>query len=227
MDAYEFNYQTNRPEKEFPLRRTKYQKLYVDAGRNALSFEPVAGESKTSYDAETGFTTFDVKFDQDTEITGYMKLRLWVEAQGHDDMDLFIAIQKLDENGDEIPMHVLEEPHPGAWGKMRVSRRELDEKLSTKFQPVQAHQKEEKLSPGEIVPVDIEIVPHSRFWHKGQQLRVLVSGHYIRDENWFEPLTWDADNKGKHVIHSGGKYDSYLQIPVIPPRYVAGEYIYR
>ncbi|MDF1552269.1 MAG: CocE/NonD family hydrolase [Deferrisomatales bacterium] len=227
MDAYEFNYQTNRPEKEFPLRRTQYQKLYVDAGRNALSFEPVAGASKTSYDAETGFTTFDVKFDEDTEITGYMKLRLWVESQGHDDMDLFIAIQKLGENGGAMPMHVLEEPHPGAWGKMRVSRRELDEKLSSKFQPVQAHQKEEKLSPGEIVPVDIEIVPHSRFWHKGQQLRVLVSGHYIRDENWFEPLTWDADNKGKHVIHSGGKHDSYLQIPVIPPRYVAGDYIYR
>jgi predicted acyl esterase len=227
MDAYEFNFQTNRTEKEFPLRRTRYQKLYVDAGRNALSFEPIAGESSVSYEGEKGFTTFDVKFEEDTEITGYMKLRLWVEAQGHDDMDLFIAIQKLDENGEELPVHVLEEPHPGAWGKMRVSRRELDEELSTKFQPVQAHQKEEKLSPGEIVPVDIEIVPHSRFWHKGQQLRVLVSGHYIRDENWFEPLIWDADNKGQHVIHSGGKYDSYLQIPVIPPRYVAGSYVYR
>jgi len=34
-------------------------------------------------------------------------------------------------------------------------------------------------------------------------------------------------HKGYHVIHSGGKYDSYLQVPVIPPKYQAGDYIYR
>ena len=226
MDAYEFNFQENRPEKEFPLARTQYKKLYVDAADNALSFEPVAGESKVSYEGETGFTTFDIKFEETTEITGYMKLRLWVESDGNDEMDLFIAIKKLDEEGNEIPVSVLGEPHPGAWGKMRVSHRELDEKLSTDFQPVQAHRKEEKLKPGEIVPVDIEIWPHSRIWHKGQQLRVQVSGHYIR-EGWFEPFSWETDNKGNHVIHSGGKYDSYLQIPVIPPKYQAGDYIYR
>jgi predicted acyl esterase len=123
-------------------------------------------------------------------------------------------------------VNVLGKLHPGAWGKMRVSHRELDPKLSTAFQPVQAHRREEKLKPGEIVPVDIEIWPHSRIWHKGQQIRVLVSGHYIR-EGWFEPFFWDTNNKGNHVIHSGGKYDSYLQIPVIPPRYVAGDYVYR
>jgi hypothetical protein len=55
---------------------------------------------------------------------------------------------------------------------------------------------------------------------------VLVSGHYIR-EGWFEPFSWETNNKGKHIIHSGGKYDSYLQIPVIPPKYQAGDYVYR
>ena len=84
----------------------------------------------------------------------------------------------------------------------------------------------EKLSKGRIVPVDIAIVPISRIWHKGQQLQVLVSGHYIR-EGWFEPLSWELNNKGTHVIHTGGKYDSFLQIPVIPPRYTAGDYVYR
>jgi len=226
MDAYEYDYQINRPEKEFPLARTQYKKLYVDAAKGALSFEPVAKASKVSYEGATGSTTFDIKFKEETEITGYLKLRLWVEADGHDDMDLFIAIQKLDQVGNWLPVSVLGEPHPGAWGKMRVSHRELDEKLSTDFQPVQAHRKEGKLKPGEIVPVDIEIWPHSRIWHKGQQLRVLVSGRYIR-EGWFEPLVWDTNNKGNHVIHSGGKYDSYLQIPVIPPKYQAGDYIYR
>ncbi len=226
MDAYDYDFQVNRPEKEFPLARTQYKKLYVDTARGALSFEPVADESKTSYDARDGLVNFDITFNETTEITGYMKLRLWVEVEGHDDMDLFIAIQKLDHEGNWLPVSVLNEPHPGAWGKMRVSRRALDEKLSTHYQPVQAHQKDEKLKPGEIVPVDIEIWPHSRIWHKGQQLRVRVSSNYIR-EGWFEPFFWDIDNKGRHIIHSGGKYDSYLQIPIIPPKYVAGDYVYR
>ncbi len=226
MDAFDCDYQTNRREGEFPLARTQYKRLYVDAVKSALSFEPVAAESSISYEAEQGFTAFRIKFDEPTEISGYMWLRLWVEANGNDDMDLFIAIRKLDENGKWLPTSVLGEPHPGAWGKMRASRRALDPKLTTKYQPVQAHLKDEKLSPGEIVPVDIEIWPHSRIWHKGQQLEIQVSGHYIR-EGWFEPFSWETNNKGEHIIHSGGKYDSYLQIPVIPPRYQAGDYTYR
>jgi len=226
MDAYDCDFQVRRAEKEFPLARTQYKKLYVDAGNEAMSWTPVDSESSISYEGETGKAAFRVKFDWDTEITGYMWLRLWVEARGHDDMDMFIAVRKLSAEGEWIPASVLGEPHPGAWGKIRVSRRLLDPKLSTKYQPVQAHIKDEKLSPGEIVPVDIEIYPHSRMFHKDEQIEVQVSGHYIR-EGWFEPFSWETDNKGEHVIYSGGKYDSYLQIPVIPPRYVAGDYVYR
>ena len=226
MDAFEYDFQTNRPEKELPLARTQYKKLYLDAATHSCSFEPFAKESKVSYEGKEGLTTFDVKFTEDTEITGYMKLHLWVEAEGNDDMDLFINIQKLDAGGKWLPTTVLGEPHPGAWGKIRVSRRALDEKLSTAFQPVQAHRKDEKLKPGEIVPIDIEIYPHSRIWHKTQQLRVQVAGHYVR-EGWFEPFSWETNNKGNHIIHTGGKHDSYLQVPVIPPKYQAGDYVYR
>jgi predicted acyl esterase len=227
MDAFDCDLQTRRAEKEFPLARTQYKRLYVDAAKGALSWTPVANESESIYDAEKGIGRFAIRFEEDIEITGYMWLRLWVEARGNDDMDMFIAIRKLDEEGNWLPANVLGEPHPGAWGKMRVSRRALDPKLTSKFQPVQAHLKDEKLSPGEIVPVDIEIWPHSRFWHKGQQLEVQVSGYYDR-EGWFEPFFWDINNKGSHVIHSGGKYDSYLQIPVIPPRYTTKSgYVYR
>lgn len=225
MDAHEFLYAKNRPERSFPIKRTEYKKLYLDAANARLSFEPVAATSSVSYDGNTGIANFDIKFEEDTEITGYMKLHMWVEADGHDDMDMFVNIQKLDTKGEWVPVDVLGEPHPGTWGKMRVSHRSLDEDLSTDFQPIQSHLKEEKLSPGEIVPVDIEIVPISRFWHKGQSLRIQIAGRYIR-EGWFEPLTWDTDNHGKHIIHTGGEYESYLQIPVIPPKYQDGDIKY-
>jgi predicted acyl esterase len=226
MDAYDFDLVVDRPEAEWPLARTQYRRLYLDAAIRALSKEPVASESKIEYDAATGKATFDLSFDEDTELSGYMKLRLWVEAEGSDDMDLFVAVQKLDRAGKWLPLHVLGKRHPGAPGKLRVSLREIDEEKSTEFQPIYPYKNSRKLQTGEIVPVDIEIWPTSRIWHRGEQLRVEVMGHYEREE-WFEPFGWQTLNKGKHVIYSGGKYASYLLVPYIPPKYVAGDYVYR
>ena len=136
-------------------------------------------------------------------------------------MDLFVTVKKVHENGTEIPVTLFDgtAPHPGAWGKMRVSHRELDEALSSDFQPVQAHRRELKLSAGEIVPIDVEINPTSRLWRKGEILRVQVAGRYLRDEHWIEPLMWETDNRGGHIVHTGGEYGSYLQVPVVGPRH--------
>ena len=161
------------------------------------------------YDGNTGVTTFDIKFTEDTEITGYMKLHMWVTAEEHNDADIFVNIQKLDTKGEWLPVSVLGEPHPGTWGKMRISHRALDEEKSTHFQPIQSHLKEEKIQPGEVVPVDVELVPISRFWHKGQSLRIQIAGHYIR-EGWFEPLFWDTDNHGDTSLHG-------RQVRFLPP----------
>ncbi len=224
QDRFDEDWQVDRPEEDFPIPRTRYEKLYLDAGSMKMSSEPVAQVAEASYDAETGEADFDYTFDRDTELTGYMRLRLWVEARGHDDMDLFITVKKLSRTGVEQPITVFNgsAPHPGAWGKLRVSHRELDPELSTNFEPVQSHERELKLSPGEIVPVDIEINPTSRIWHAGETLHLQIAGRYIRDPHWIEPLIWETDNAGEHVIHTGGEFDSWLQIPVIPPKYDDG-----
>lgn len=226
MDAYDCDYQVRRAEKAFPLDRTVYTKYYLDAEKMTMQNIPVNTESKVTYDPENEEAVFDMTFTEDTELTGYMYLHLYVEADGHDDMDLFVNIQKADADGNWIPWNTLDEPHPGAWGKLRVSARELDEKLSTKYNPVLKHKTVQKLSAGEIVPVDIAIVPSARIWHKGEKLRIQIAGRYIR-EGWFEPLAWDTDNKGKHIIHTGGQYESFIQVPVIPPKYKSGDYVYR
>lgn len=112
---------------------------------------------------------------------------------------------------------------------MRVSHRELDEKMATDFQPVQSHKNLQKLSPGEIVPVEVEMYPHSRFWHKGETLRIEITGRFVKSD-WFEDpkVNIASDNgDGIHVFHTGGQYDSFLQIPVVPPKYQVGDYIYR
>ncbi|MDR0719928.1 MAG: CocE/NonD family hydrolase [Treponema sp.] len=226
MDAYDFDYQIKRAEENFPLDRTVYKKLYLDAAKGALSYELPANNTKVRYTAKKGRATFDIKFDEDTELTGYMKLHLWVEAEGHDDMDLFVSVQKLDKDGKFLPTNIIGAPHPGTTGRLRVSLRELDKEKTTDFRPQHTYNNPQKLKKGEVVPVDIEIWPLSRIWHKGEQLRIELAGFYHR-EDWFEPFDYDTINEGKHIIHTGGQYDSFLQVPYIPPKYVAGDYVYR
>lgn len=92
----------------------------------------------------------------------------------------------------------------------------MDEKLSNPYQPVQKFQGEKKLKAGEIVPVEIAILPSSTLFRKGESLSLVIQG-FSPVQN---PLLWYdwLINKGAHVIHTGGKYDSYLQIPVIPQK---------
>ncbi len=209
--------QINRPENEFPLARTRYQPLYLDASTGRLSQESVRHESAIRYKVDSKEqAVFTIRFNHDTELTGYMKLRLWVEAIGSDDMDLFVFVQKLDAQGKFLPALVLGQPNFGANGRVRVSHRELDPGRSTPAEPYLTHIKEERLNPGEIVPVEIPIWPTSMVWHSGEQLRVVVTGYNLAGRHipgLPEPM---LRNKGEHVIHTGGKYDSHLLVPVIP-----------
>jgi uncharacterized protein len=222
-----------RNEKEWPLARTKYRPLFLDAGTGSLRASPVKTASQARYEAYGDETRcpaaykaerleFDYLFRETTELTGHMKLRLWVEAIGADDMDLFVAIQKFDRKGRYVPFAAFSalEDGPVALGWLRASHRELDEKRSTPHQPWLLHRRALKLKPGVPVPVEIEIWPSGTLFAKGEKLRVVVQGSDIyKYARWIvragHPKTINA---GVHVIHAGGKYDSHLLVPVIPAR---------
>lgn len=215
-----------RGENEWPLARTSYEKLYLDANNNSLDSKPPAAQSEWRYHAPgeniNDRAQFDMKFDAATELIGYMKLRLWVGAEGSDDMDLFVAVQKLDGAGEVVPFAFWAhfDDGPVALGWLRVSHRELDEKRSTEHQPVLKHARELKLKEGEIVPVDIEIWPSGTRFEAGEGLRLVVQGWNIYD--YEKPVMCDRYedlvNKGTHVIYTGGQYDSHLLVPFIPEK---------
>lgn len=208
--------EVDRPEYEFPLARTNYQPLYLDARTRALTPGVVDTESNLRYYADRHEQAiFNICFDQDTELTGFMKLHLWVEARGANDMDLFALIQKLDRQGIVLAPFVLDEPFDGSIGRMRVSHRQLDPSHSSMAEPYLAHTEEQLLNPGQIVPVDIAITPIGMLWHAGQQLRVTIAGYNTALHSFPGIIEHDLRNAGEHIIHTGGKYDSHLQIPVI------------
>jgi predicted acyl esterase len=101
-------------------------------------------------------------------------------------------------------------------GWVRVAMRELDEIESTQWNPVPNGTREQLLTPGEIVPVDIALYPSSTFFAAGESLQLIVAGReiiptppYIKDESM---------NRGTHVLHFGGRRDSHLLVPGIPLR---------
>jgi len=210
-----------RGEQEWPPLRTRYRKLYLHAGEAGLEEEETLEAGELRYDAASGRLALRRVFEAETELTGYMKLRLYVEAraEGHDppdDMTLFVCVDKLDRDGARVPFYgsVGNRQDAVARGLMRVSRRALDASRSTPSEPVLAHQGGQKLAPGEIVRVEVAIQPSSTLFRAGEAIELVIAGHEIIPS---PPLRKSAaGNRGCHVVHVGGLHDSHLLIPVIP-----------
>jgi uncharacterized protein len=216
-----------RTENEWPIARTQYTKHFLDAGNLTLTTEPPTIEARCEYrvddfEDKSQNVKFDYRFPERTELTGHVALRLWVEADGADDMDLFVALEKVDKAGYRVPLPFFgnHDDGPVALGWLRVSHRELDETQSTPWQPCHQHRREIKLKPGEIVSVDIEIWPTSILFEAGETLRLVIQGSdiYYYPSERHTMGHQNTVNKGRHVIHAGGRYDSFLLAPVIPPQ---------
>jgi uncharacterized protein len=186
----------------------------------------------TTYDVGTnpGLVSFIVRFDEETTMVGYPKARLWVEATGADDMDLFVFVQKLNAQGAPLQeftvtnhgamIHDVTERgasilrYKGSAGRLRVSMRHLDEELSTDEVPVHSFDRVEKLTPGAVVDVEIDLLPVGLVFHPGEQLRLVISAQNLTGQ-WMPALReYTPRNKGMHVIHTGGSRASYRQRPV-------------
>ena len=131
-----------RYENEWPIARTKYTKLHLDAATGTLNFDRVRGPRTISYNSEdpNSRALFKITFDKDTELTGQMKLKLWVSPNNANDMDLFVTLRKLDAYGHEVRFDAWEAS--GYWsvdlGWLRLSWRELDKKESRPW-PARLH----------------------------------------------------------------------------------------
>lgn len=210
----------DRPEPDFPPvgQEAKVFYLHNENSTLTLSDHPQETESIVSYDTnDQDGVRFTIRIGKDTEFIGRSALKLWVEAQGNDDMDLYAYVRKYDADGNVLePKVVTDRCYPGPNGQLRVSCRELDEKLSAPLSPVLKLTGSKKLNEGEIVPVEIPFWPFGMKWEAGEtlELQICPIGKIVRPE--FPDLPpLPTLNKGTHIIHIGGKYDSQLRMPEI------------
>jgi len=203
---------------EWPLPNTRYINLYLDAESRELREKPAERESAAEYNSDKGENlSFEYTFKQKTEVTGYMRLKLWMAARDSDDMDIFVALQKIDASGKPVifPLSTFGEDAYIALGWLRASHRELDEKASTIYQPVHNHEKLMKLKQGEKVPLDIEIWPSSTMFYPGEKLRLIIQGSDIYKCPYGMYSHGPLVNFGIHIVYTGGRYNSHLVVPLI------------
>ncbi len=214
---------TTRAETEWPLARTQWTKLHLDTDGRALSSSPPLAAGQTSYDAMGSGVDFSTSaFEQDTEYTGPVVARLWV-ASDTADMDIFATLRLFDPSGDEVIFTGASEPVPVSRGWLRASHRSVNPRQSTFYRPWRDHAVVEKLTPGEVYEVDVEIWPTSIVVPRGYRLVLTIKGcdfefpgtpgRMLHDHPGDRPLD---EFGGRHTIHTGGSRASYLLMPFIP-----------
>ncbi|KIF67002.1 hydrolase [Streptomyces sp. AcH 505] len=225
----------NNPADQFPPADVTSAKYYLDGHSRTLSTTAPTADTAAAY--VVGFSpdtvSFVTRFDQETVLVGYPKAHLWVEAKGSDDMDLFLLVQKLDAYGTPLQQFtVLNQGariqdvtergasilrYKGSDGRLRVSMRHLDKALSTEDVPAHSFDRIEKLAPGEVVDVEIDLLPVGLTFHPGEQLRLVISGRSLLGTMMPGIREYAPANSGQHIIHTGGDQASYLQLPVKTP----------
>ena len=113
---------------------------------------------------------------QDTEITGPIAAKLLVSS-ATEDADLFLVVRAFSPDMKEVVFQGALDPHtPIAQGWLRVSHRKLDPKLTLPYRPYHTHDEEQKLTPGEVYEVDVEVWPTCIVVPTGYRLALTVRG---------------------------------------------------
>jgi hypothetical protein len=228
-----------RAEKEWPLKRTKWTKLYLDPVSGLLGEKAPSKKAVIHFEAMgDGVTFMTPPLPRETEITGPSALRLFVSSSTSD-ADIFVVLRVLSPDLKEVVFQGAIDPHtPVGQGWLRASHRQLDKKLSKPYRPYHTHTKRQPLKPGEVVALDIEIWPTSIVVPAGYRVALTIRGKdyvyggpsggrlsnfkneltgcgpFLHDDPRDRPAEIFAGMTGLHF----GAQRPFLLLPVIPPK---------
>jgi uncharacterized protein len=227
---------TERDENEWPLARTRWTRLYLDATGPGLSWEPLPHSSTFEYQALGEGPTFSTApLAEETEVTGPVAAKLFVSSTTSD-ADCFLILRVFDPDGEEVTFQGAIDPHtPLAQGWLRASHRRLDSELSTEYRPYHTHDTVEPLVPGQVYELDIEIWPTSLVIPAGFRIALTVRGRdyehagegarlgsFKNEMHGCGPFLHNDPRDrptevfgGSQTLHCGGNYPAFLLLPLI------------
>lgn len=230
-----------RLEDEWPIPRTQYTKYYLgddQSFKEGQASKPNTG--KLSYQAPSGLKEqYKIEFktspvEQEVEFTGHVVAHLNVSASALEsvrsppsEIDLFVTLRHLDVNGDEISYTGADgDAVPVCKGWLRVSLRKLSDQSSrnTFWHPHRDYLSTDvqRVVPGKIYGVDVELWPTSVVLTRGEVLAFEVSSGDTQGAGRFEHNS-SIDRpleifQGVNHIHFGDGLENYVLLPVIPAK---------
>ena len=218
-----------RAEESWPLKATRFERFYLDASSKQLSAERPPAETQAAYEAASAGQTFRLPASsEDREFTGPVKAKLWVRTSTTD-ADFFVTLRLLDPQGKDVTFQGANAPAvPVTNGWLRLSHRQPDARRSTQWRPFYVHVEPQPVEPEADYAIDVEIWPTSVVVPAGYTLALTIQGEDFAfphlTEGMFRGsfpfLHGGRDPKvfgGRQTILTGGKYDSHLLLPLIPP----------
>ncbi len=228
-----------RTEDEWPIARTRWTPMYLDASGGSLLPEVPDTAAEASFSAMQETCTFHtVPFEAETEITGPIAVKLFVSSSTTD-ADLFVNLHLIDPQGDEVTWQGAVDPQtPVGQGWLRASHRKLDPELTRPYRPYHTHDVPEPLEPGEVYELDIEIWTTCVVAPGGYRLALTVSAHDYEAAGDGERLPnfknhlkgsgpylhIDPDSRppdvygGTTTLHTGPEHEAHVLLPVIPQK---------
>ncbi|MCM2410772.1 CocE/NonD family hydrolase [Streptomyces sp. RKAG290] len=232
-------------ENEWPIARTNYTKWYFDASPSDWAGDPArtdylrlsssepGSEREEGYSADvesadpraTGLSFISEPVAEDSVLAGYGKAVLWVSSTS-EDMDIYVSVRVIDEQDREVDfLGITTMNYPGriapmTKGWLKVSHRKLDTARSTPYTPKHTHLTDDHapLRDGEVVPVEIELIPNTGLIRTGQRLRIDIqpydgAAHGV-------PHAYDATYHAgtTNTVHTGPDRIGYVQLPIVPRR---------
>ncbi len=232
-----------RAEGEWPLKRTKWTKYYLDTTSMTLETKkPTRGAKLSFASMGDGLTFLTPPLKEDTEITGPSALKLFASSSTSD-ADFFIVLRVFTGDMKEVVFQGAIDPHtPVAQGWLRASHRKLDKKLSLPYRPYHTHDEKQPLKKGQQAELDIEIWPTCIVVPAGYRIGLSVRGKdYVypggsggKLSNFKNELTGcgpflhdDPRDRPAAIfdntttLHFGRAKMPYVLLPIIPPKRVA------
>jgi len=232
-----------RPENEWPLKRTAWSKLYLDPTSGALMNSRPAKKATLSFAAlGDGVTFLASPAETDTEITGPIALKLFVSSSTVD-ADIFAVVRVFSPDLKEVVFQGAIDPHtPVAQGWLRASHRRLDKKLTLPYRPYHTHDRPELLKPGKPVELEVEIWPTSIVVPAGYRVALTIRGkdyeyggasggrlsNFKNELKGCGPFLHDdpIDRPAKifggtTTLHFSRDMGAYLLLPIIPAKKAA------
>jgi hypothetical protein len=229
-----------RAENEWPLKRTRWTKFYLDPAAMTLTTKKPSGSAQLKFASMgDGITFLTPPLAQETEITGPSALKLFASSSTSD-ADFFIVLRVFTGDLKEIVFQGAIDPHtPIAQGWLRASHRKLDRKLSKPYRPYHTHDQKQPLKKGETAELDIEIWPSSIVVPAGYRVGLSIRGkdyeyggasggklsNFKNELKGCGPFLHDdprdrppAIFNGTTSLHFGRGKTPYLLLPIIPPK---------